>query len=349
MYRQQVAKKPSASVQSTPISKDITLSPSYGSLSSVVQRTQQDPNTVRGDEWKQLESAIGTRATGEILAGKQIPWVPEFKGISAQLWGDTGGEGVSIQTKLTIGEVGDKYEQEADNVAKKVVEQINRPAPVYQTHDEVVQSKEQEDEEELRMKGIEINDDEGLEREADVMGQQAVKVEKVNSVEAKPNEISLPSNVMQRRIAAWNIVQCNSGTIVYHNTGQDGAVSLCTDGVRQVQNAWGGGILGAGFYTHTTRLGAEVYGNKRFTIEYRVTNDLTGQVVPRGVIGRGIDNQRYPDGSNYVEGNDFLTNEDDRNEYKFHNGNNLQIVRIYDIVANRSYNSIQTFLNAILQ
>ncbi|WP_346293500.1 DUF4157 domain-containing protein [Sphaerothrix gracilis] len=32
-----------------------------------------------------------------------------------------------IQTKLTIGEVGDKYEQEADSVAKQVVGQINSP------------------------------------------------------------------------------------------------------------------------------------------------------------------------------------------------------------------------------
>jgi hypothetical protein len=33
----------------------------------------------------------------------------------------------SIQTKLTVGEPGDKYEQEADTVATKVVEQINSP------------------------------------------------------------------------------------------------------------------------------------------------------------------------------------------------------------------------------
>ncbi len=33
----------------------------------------------------------------------------------------------SIQTKLTVGEPGDKYEQEADTVAAKVVEQINSP------------------------------------------------------------------------------------------------------------------------------------------------------------------------------------------------------------------------------
>ena len=37
-------------------------------------------------------------------------------------------ESASIQTKLTVGEPGDKYEQEADAVAAKVVEQINSPS-----------------------------------------------------------------------------------------------------------------------------------------------------------------------------------------------------------------------------
>jgi hypothetical protein len=37
------------------------------------------------------------------------------------------GSPLPIQTKLTIGEPGDKYEQEADNVARAVVQQINSP------------------------------------------------------------------------------------------------------------------------------------------------------------------------------------------------------------------------------
>ncbi len=53
-----------------------------------------------------------------------------------------------IQAKLKIGAPGDKYEQEADRVAAKVVQQINRPAPVSKTQGEVVQGKE----EGLRMK-----------------------------------------------------------------------------------------------------------------------------------------------------------------------------------------------------
>ncbi|MDY6898117.1 MAG: hypothetical protein SWZ49_08555, partial [Cyanobacteriota bacterium] len=41
-----------------------------------------------------------------------------------------------VQTKLTVGEPGDKYEQEADSVAAKVVEQINSPSS-----EETVQGK----------------------------------------------------------------------------------------------------------------------------------------------------------------------------------------------------------------
>ncbi|ODG98615.1 hypothetical protein A4S05_08180 [Nostoc sp. KVJ20] len=127
MYRKQIFQKVAPSLSSTPISKEIASSPSYGSLSSVVQRVQQDPNSVSGDERQELESAIGSRSTREILAGKQTSWVPEFQGISAQLWGDSGQVAAPIQAKLTIGEAGDKYEQEADQVAKDVVQQINTP------------------------------------------------------------------------------------------------------------------------------------------------------------------------------------------------------------------------------
>ena len=92
MYHKRYSDQTSRSTRSTPRNKNITSSQSYAPLSSVVQRAQQDPNKVSGDEWEQLNSAIGTNATGEVLTGEQ--WVPEFKGISGQLWG-----GAAIQMK----------------------------------------------------------------------------------------------------------------------------------------------------------------------------------------------------------------------------------------------------------
>ncbi len=57
-----------------------------------------------------------------------------------------------IQTKLTIGEPGDQYEQEADQVAARVVNQINAPAPQQSAMGESVQREEQPEEEKLMMK-----------------------------------------------------------------------------------------------------------------------------------------------------------------------------------------------------
>ena len=57
---------------------------------------------------------------------------------------------VGIQAKLTIGEPGDKYEQEADSVAAKVVNQIN--SPQFQQQEQAVQRQEELEEEELQTK-----------------------------------------------------------------------------------------------------------------------------------------------------------------------------------------------------
>jgi hypothetical protein len=57
-----------------------------------------------------------------------------------------------IQTKLTIGEPGDQYEQEADQVAARVVNQINAPAPQQSAIGESVQHEEQPEEEKLMTK-----------------------------------------------------------------------------------------------------------------------------------------------------------------------------------------------------
>jgi hypothetical protein len=52
-----------------------------------------------------------------------------------------------IQRQLTIGEPGDKYEQEADRVASQVVEQINAPASAQSTQGQSIQRQEEKKEE----------------------------------------------------------------------------------------------------------------------------------------------------------------------------------------------------------
>lgn len=57
-----------------------------------------------------------------------------------------------VQAKLTIGEVGDKYEQEADQVAAKVVKEINGPSSQQKGEQQSVQRME--DEQEIQTKPI---------------------------------------------------------------------------------------------------------------------------------------------------------------------------------------------------
>ncbi|GAX37248.1 eCIS core domain-containing protein [Nodularia sp. NIES-3585] len=213
MYRKQVSPKASPSLRSTPISPEISPSPSCGSLSSVVQRVQEDPNSVSDHEKQQLESAIGSRSTRAILAGKQTQWVPEFQGISAQLLGDSGQVGAPIQAKakddLGVSQVQPENQTRLPNNLKAGIENLSgigiddvrvhynssKPAHLkalaytqgtdihiapgqeqHLPHEawHVVQQKQGRVKPTMQMKGnVNVNDDEGLEKEADVMGGKA--------------------------------------------------------------------------------------------------------------------------------------------------------------------------------
>jgi len=65
-------------------------------------------------------------------------------------------QSLPLQAKLTIGEPGDKYEQEADRVASQVVEQINSPASAQSTQGQSVQRQEGAEEELQRQPSISI-------------------------------------------------------------------------------------------------------------------------------------------------------------------------------------------------
>lgn len=59
-----------------------------------------------------------------------------------------------IQPKLTIGQPGDKYEQEADRVAAQVVQRINQPKVMSSKQEETIQRQEMPEEEGLQMKSL---------------------------------------------------------------------------------------------------------------------------------------------------------------------------------------------------
>jgi hypothetical protein len=96
-----------------------------------------------------------------------------------------------IQAKLTIGEPGDKYEQEADQVASQVVNQIN--APVSQQSTQNVQREEVPEENELMMKP-EIS---SIQREEVPEEEEQVQMKRTGGGMAAPDE--LESSIQQAR------------------------------------------------------------------------------------------------------------------------------------------------------
>ncbi|MBD2438747.1 DUF4157 domain-containing protein [Nostoc sp. FACHB-110] len=236
MYGKRVSKKTSPSIWSKPISKEIAPSRSYGSLSSVVQRVQHDSNSVSEDERQQLESAIGSRSTKEILAGKQTPWVPEFQGISAQLWGNVGQVGAPIQAKgkddVDVSEVQPENKTGLPDNLKAGVENLSgyslddvkvhynsfKPAQLqalaytqgtdiyvapgqekHLPHEvwHVVQQMQERVKPTMQRSGVHINEDEGLEREADAIGNKARQINKNPLCKPVSEEIKKPVNVTE--------------------------------------------------------------------------------------------------------------------------------------------------------
>ena len=103
-------------------------------------------------------------------------------------------QGIAIQAKLNIGEPNDKYEQEADDTASKVVQQINSP-----TQDKSVQKQESmEEEDELQMKPISsIQREESMEEEDELQMKSLVqKRENLNGGEASTD---LESSIQSAR------------------------------------------------------------------------------------------------------------------------------------------------------
>jgi hypothetical protein len=93
-----------------------------------------------------------------------------------------------IRAKLTIGEPGDQYEQEADRVASQVVEQINAPASAQSTQGQSVQRQEESEEE--------------LQRQPSISNLQRSPLSPEVQREAMPEEDDLQAkSILQRREA----------------------------------------------------------------------------------------------------------------------------------------------------
>jgi Domain of unknown function (DUF4157) len=74
-----------------------------------------------------------------IGAARPNPTKPLFRGLSHELQVSHGPLGTRVQTKMAIGKPNDQYEQEADRIAAKVVNQIHTPLLHASVQDEAIQ------------------------------------------------------------------------------------------------------------------------------------------------------------------------------------------------------------------
>ncbi|WP_414553471.1 hypothetical protein, partial [Anabaena sp. CCY 0017] len=141
-------------------------------------------------------------ASRRFLVQKPVPQTPQNPDVQAQSARvEQSGQGINpnifkyhpprqprgIQMKLSIGEPGDKYEQEADKVAADVVQRINAP------ESEEVQRMEVPEEEELQMKPavdsiqrMEVPEEEELQMKPAVNSIQRMDVPEEEELQMKP-------------------------------------------------------------------------------------------------------------------------------------------------------------------
>ncbi|MBW4668245.1 MAG: DUF4157 domain-containing protein [Cyanomargarita calcarea GSE-NOS-MK-12-04C] len=108
---------------------------------TLIQRAKLNPNSLNTNDVLRLQQTIGNRAATQLIAGRS---------------------GQRVQAKLTIGEPGDKYEQEADRVAAEVVQQMNAPASPQASQSESVQQQEREDDELMMSPMVQCQADGGM-------------------------------------------------------------------------------------------------------------------------------------------------------------------------------------------
>jgi hypothetical protein len=152
-----------------------------------------------------------------------------------------------LQAKLTIGQPGDQYEQEADRVASQVVEQINAPASAQSTQGQSVQRQEEEPEEELQAKP-EIT---ALQREEEPEEELQTKPEitPLQRQEEEPEELQAKSTLQRPEAIAGGEASTDLDTAI--NSARGGGQPLDTGLQRSMGQAMGTDFSGVRVHTDT--------------------------------------------------------------------------------------------------
>jgi hypothetical protein len=141
-------------------------------ISGILQR--QAVNKVSEDE---VQTPTSTRESGVERDFSQVP-------VSAG--------NMPIQAKLTVGAAGDKYEQEADQVAAAVVNQLHSPAAESGTNQPSVQREGTQEEEELQMKS------DSLQREEVEEEELQMKPDSLQREEVEEEDLQMKPDSLQR-------------------------------------------------------------------------------------------------------------------------------------------------------
>jgi Domain of unknown function (DUF4157) len=130
-----------------------------------------------------------------------------------------------IQAKLTIGEPGDKYEQEADRVASQVVGQINVPASAQSTQGRSVQRQE-EKKEELQTKP---------------------EITTLQRQEEKPEELQAKSTQQRQEAIAGGEASADLTSTI--NSARGGGVAIAPNIRQPMEQAFGADFSGVKVHT----------------------------------------------------------------------------------------------------
>ncbi len=154
-----------------------------------------------------------------------------------------------VQAKLTIGEPGDRYEQEADRVAASVVQQINAPVPQQSTQSQSVQREATPDEEDELMNKPDISaiqrqeeQEEEIQAKPEITALQRQE-EQEEEIQAKPNvsdlgRSPLPTQVQREAMPEEEELQTKS---ILQRREAIGGGEASTDVESAINSAKGGG------------------------------------------------------------------------------------------------------------
>ncbi|MFO0308669.1 MAG: DUF4157 domain-containing protein [Pseudanabaena sp.] len=116
--------------------------------------TERNNASLQNQSIQRQEAAEDEKSEGEQEGGKEFIMNPEPPPVQRKFENRLrakNAQRMAIQTKLAIGEPNDKYEQEADATAARVVQQINSSIP---SQSQPIQRQEMEEDEELQMKPL---------------------------------------------------------------------------------------------------------------------------------------------------------------------------------------------------